>query len=232
MRKLITVAVAGSLIGLTACTAPDKSKETTTSKTEAPTPTKTKKVEPETPKSNSGEFTNAAFAYPIVADGEVVKTIETEKFTITVFRTATGVTDADERYKDPDTGVLLLPAGTPRMAVNFVLTNNTTETLDIGTISLQISGTHPDWPFSSIPYLEESTDWFEGLGLHRSEIDFGADAEMGIIAPKESFAQSSVWPLWDGPYNIEMKLVGKDSEGNLDHDNPLFDLTEQITFKP
>ncbi|MEV8337547.1 hypothetical protein [Leucobacter sp. NPDC077196] len=229
----LAAASVGLALTLAACApaqnaAPEKN-ETTKSED-----TKQNKVEAEPPAPSEAEnpdsaVTPAGWSKPINTDGELITTYENESVRVDLYATAFGEAPEDEGVEDPDTGESLVPAGSPVVVLNAVITNITDETLPIGESSHRFSIDNEGWPFMGLHEVESAVDWRDSLGAFYSSIDWNSGSDISELEAGHSFSNARVVPYLETPYEVEITLTPETDDG-LDHDNPVLEESQTFTI--
>ncbi|MEJ6489721.1 hypothetical protein PQI23_08300 [Leucobacter sp. USCH14] len=191
-----------------------------------------KQAEPKAPEpveteETDSDVTPAGWSKPINTDGDIVATYENDSVRVDVHATAFGEAPEDEGIEHPDTGESLVPAGSPVVVLNAVITNITDETLPIGESALRLSIGNEGWPFMSLHEVESAVDWRDSLGAFYSSIDWNSDSDITTLEAGHSFSNARVVPYLETSYEVEVTLTPETDDG-LDHDNPV--LAESQTF--
>ncbi len=191
-------------------------------------------VEPKAPEKAETEKTDSAvtpagWSKPINTDGELLTTYENDSVRIDLYATAFGEAPEDEGVEHPDTGESLVPAGSPVVVLNAVITNITDETLPTGESALRLSIDNEGWPFMGLQEVDSAVDWRDSLGALYSSIDWNSDSDISELEAGHSFSNARVVPYLDTPYEVAVTLTPETEDG-LDHDNPVLEESQTFTI--
>ncbi len=191
-------------------------------------------VEPKAPEKAETEKTDSAvtpagWSKPINTDGELLTTYENDSVRVDLYATAFGEAPEDEGVEHPDTGESLVPAGSPVVVLNAVITNITDETLPTGESALRLSIDNEGWPFMSLHEVDSAVDWRDSLGAFYSSIDWNSDSDISELEAGHSFSNARVVPYLETPYEVAITLTPETEDG-LDHDNPVLEESQTFTI--
>ncbi len=230
----LVAASAGLVIALAGC-APGATEGDTPSTGDVKTTEDAKQtVEPKAPEKAETEKTDSAvtpagWSKPINTDGELLTTYENDSVRVDLYATAFGEAPEDEGVEHPDTGESLVPAGSPVVVLNAVITNITDETLPTGESALRLSIDNEGWPFMGLHEVDSAVDWRDSLGAFYSSIDWNSDSDISELEAGHSFSNARVVPYLETPYEVAITLTPETEDG-LDHDNPVLEESQTFTI--
>lgn len=221
LKKHCTVIVIAAAFMLTSCAGPVEEAaepELTVVETEAG-----EEVVEEAPEEPAGDGSMPEWADGAVDIGDKIGSTSTESWNVDVYQVGTATTTSDSMFVDSDSGDNLLPEGSEVVFLNFVVTNTTDETFNVGAGFASPDVRYLDWQYMGGMPAESSAEAYEGLGLANSLVKVGAiedfDNVQLPIAPGQSIAVATNFLYTPGAEaRVNLTLTPVDAEGDLDHD--------------
>lgn len=226
MKFIITAALGATLL-LTGCSQP-----------QAPAPdVKTESAEKEPEKKEApaaGTGAMPEWAAGSVDVGEKIASTSTDSWQVDIYQVGTGVTESDSMFIDPDTNENILPAGSEVVFLNFVYTNISDDTINVGNGFGMPDVRVVDWPYMGGMPGESKSEAFEALGLANNIVKVGAIEDFDNIqlpvAPGQSVPVATSLKYTPGSEAfVYASMVPVDADGDLDHDRRE-EVSKDLTF--
>lgn len=217
MKPLLVTALGAALL-LTGC-----------AQTPAPEPEPTQKSQPSeaepAPEQTQDAGTGAMpdWAAGAVDVGEKIGSTSTENWQVDIYQVGTAKTERDSMFVDSETNTNLLPAGSEVVFLNFVYTNTSGETINVGNGFGMPDVRTSDWAYMTGMPGESSSEAFEALGLANNIVKPGAITDYNNVQLPVASGQSvpvatSLKYTPGSSATVHATMVPVDGSGHLDHD--------------
>lgn len=223
MLSAISIAAIAT-IGLAGCSSDAPAEDPDTEIVE---PGETEAPAEETP---VGDGTTAAWAKPVVTNGEVIASGSGDGFSIEIYQVGTAEATKTGQFVDPDKNEPIIAVGDQIVFVNFVLTNTGSEAIPLSYSLVSVDGRYDDWPYMQGMDSVVDLDLFEEMSVNNGAIAPGSGDAPFMWEPGTSFAfGENFHHQANSPITFDVRLTPADAEGDLNHDlRQEFELTATI----
>ncbi|GII99966.1 hypothetical protein CLV28_3042 [Sediminihabitans luteus] len=225
--------VLASILGLAACSSDDDASADASTSTaaaaedETATPSDEATEEPsdeatddaEPADAGSGDYTTAAWAYPVTNPGTLLTTLKSDRFSVDVYQVGVEKASKTGNFVDPETNKPIIDVGDDIVVVNYVVTNTSDETLTIGASLVSVDGRYADWPYLQGMDSVTDFDMNEKLGINQTAAQPGTGDEETYTQqwePGTSFSIADNFRYQAGsPITFDATLYESDDAGDL-----------------
>lgn len=197
MTMLAATAVI-AMVGISDCTTPDESE------------------------GSSSEGTVPAWAKEPTDGGDVIATVEAGDVTVEVSEIGTAEAPKDGRWVDPDTNKPIIAKGDDIVFLNYVITNNGDDTIDLGSSLVGVEARYDDWKYAQGMGGITDSDLFEEVGVETSGPGEIADPTVYPLGPGEHFSYGENFHYQkDSPITFKVSIVPVEEKGDLIHEDKI-----------
>jgi len=215
--------IAFATTGLVACSSGAAPEPTKSAVSEVPAETTdAATAEPEATEAAaapSGDYVTPAWALPTTSPGELLTSVDGPNFTVDIYQAGTAPATSTGSFVDPETNTPLIEVGDEVVYVNYVVTNSSTEPIQLTALLVDVTPTYADWPYMQGMDAIVDRALNEQFQVNSMAIGTtGAEAPYAW-APGESFSYGDNFEYQAGsPITFVASLTPSDDAGDLLHD--------------
>jgi hypothetical protein len=169
--------------------------------------------------NGSGDHTAAPWTDPVTVPGEQVATIEGDNFLVEIYQVGVAPSPKDGMLVDPDSNKPILAEGDDIVFVNYVVTNTSSDPINLGSSLVTVNATYADWQYLQGMDSITDRDLYEEMELDTNAIAERSEEGVYQLAPGESYSQGDNFMYkTDSPVVFEARLTPVDDDGDLLHD--------------
>lgn len=167
----------------------------------------------------SGDYVTPAWALPTTGPGDLLTSVEGPNFTVDIYQAGTAPATSTGSFVDPDTNTPLIEVGDEVVWVNYVITNSSTEPIQLTALLVDVTPRYADWPYMQGMDSIVDRALNEQMQVNNMAIGTtGAEAPYAW-APGESFSYGDNFEYQAGsPITFVASLTPSDDAGDLLHD--------------
>ncbi|MFC4222845.1 hypothetical protein [Lysinibacter cavernae] len=209
--------------------------ESSSTKTSQPTSTPEPTTSSPTPSATTGQgsFTAASWSNPIAATGESLGAIEGDTVRADIYQAAIGAASRDSSVVDATTKEPLTKAGDPLVALEFVVTNTSDETIYVDDVFATDSVRNDNFVYTGGINPSVEYEWFAEAGLFSSavNVDKRVDNNLYELLPGESAAWTRAYKIYSPENEVEILMDGRLADGSRSTGPKLLNGTADVTIK-